>query len=393
MNPQKVREIIQLYKEHFPRVHREEIYKWRIVKRFQDRWNVEAVDFYPMLEDALHTSQNLLASGNYFASRMLLENAQRDPETVRGLFQDLYDEEQDLLTRLSKFRERFKVINARNYPGSKDYQDHRALMVYLSLRYPNVYYLYKFRMFRDFCELVDYPFRPIQGRMENVTQYLTLCNLLNEEIAMDYELLELHHTRIGDTEFADPSYHILTQDVIYASTFHFPKFKISEKQAPASFRLKKVNRTLGVVMKDDPDLKGSFTNYLDLEREKKRVGDLGELLVFELEQERLRTLGIRREPEHKSKSEGDGLGYDILSYNDEGTEIFIEVKTTTAGIDQPFFVTRNELKRSIQDSDRFALYRLYDFDIPTMTAKYYVWLGELTQFCINPVLFRIVLTD
>jgi len=393
MNIQKVREIIQLYKEHFSRVHQEEIYKWRITAHFQEHWDLDAGNFYGMVSAALATSTNLLASGNYFARRMLLGNAQKNPEEIRQLFIELYDEERDLLDRMRIFRENFRNINGQNFPGKMPYQDDRAIMVYLSLRYPNIYYLYKYTMFKDFVALVEYPYRPVMGRLENVTEYLTLCNLLNAEIRADYKLLEMHQTRIGEKEFADPEYHILTQDLVYAATFHFPRFQLSATQAPALDRLKRENRTLSPRKDSPPVLKGSFTNYIDLEREKKRIGDLGELLVLQREREKLRALGIRREPEHKSKSEGDGLGYDILSYDENGNELFIEVKTTTGSFDKAFFVTRNELQRSVQDADKFVLYRLYDFDISNMTANYHELPGDLTSLCVNPILFRVVVED
>lgn len=138
-------------------------------------------------------------------------------------------------------------------------------------------------------------------------------------------------------------------------------------------------------------LKGTFTNYIDNEKENKRIGDLGELLVLQHEQEKLKTLGIRKEPEHKSKSEGDGLGYDILSYNEQGKEIFIEVKTTVRNYDAPFFITRNELLRSKQDNDKFFLYRLYEFDDANNNAKYYRRQGDLTELCVNPILYRAIM--
>src|SRR5690606_9089754 len=149
-------------------------------------------------------------------------------------------------------------------------------------------------------------------------------------------------------------------------------------------RLVKVDRPISP-KKDKFVLKGSFTNYIENEKEKKRIGDLGELLVLQHEQEKLKTLGIRKTPEHKSKSEGDGLGYDILSYDETGKEIFIEVKTTTNNADTAFFITRNELTRSQQDSDNFFLYRLYEFDDTDNKAKYYNRQGDLTELCSNPI--------
>ncbi|MGP1447952.1 MAG: DUF3883 domain-containing protein [Candidatus Limimorpha sp.] len=123
------------------------------------------------------------------------------------------------------------------------------------------------------------------------------------------------------------------------------------------------------------------------------MGDLGELLVLQHEQEKLKALGIKKTPEHKSKSEGDGIGYDILSYDETGKEIIIEVKTTTCNADAPFFITRNELTRSQQDSDKFFLYRLYEFDDSDNKAKYYKRQGDSTELCSNPILFKAIVNE
>jgi len=88
-------------------------------------------------------------------------------------------------------------------------------------------------------------------------------------------------------------------------------------------------------------LQGAFTNCTENQRENKKIDDLGQISVMQYEQERLRVLVINKKPLHKAIKEGDGLGYDMLSYNDAGQEIYIEVKTTIGRMDAPFFITKN----------------------------------------------------
>ena len=40
---------------------------------------------------------------------------------------------------------------------------------------------------------------------------------------------------------------------------------------------------------------------------------------------------------------GDGLGHDIVSFDENGDVLYLEVKTTNAGILTPFFISPNEL--------------------------------------------------
>ncbi len=47
--------------------------------------------------------------------------------------------------------------------------------------------------------------------------------------------------------------------------------------------------------------------------------------------------------EHVSQTVGDSAGFDILSFDENGKEKFIEVKTTQMGKEVPFYFTHNEL--------------------------------------------------
>ncbi len=60
-------------------------------------------------------------------------------------------------------------------------------------------------------------------------------------------------------------------------------------------------------------------------------------------------------------SERNGLGFDVLSFDEDGRERLIEVKTTAFGQLTPFYVSRNELVRSEKDGESFHLYRLFGF--------------------------------
>jgi hypothetical protein len=387
MDSQKVRDIINRYKANFEHIHNQEIYKWQAVKQFQDTWNIEAENFPEMLESSLGKTKNLLGSGNYFPRRMIIKNAEVSPDEVRDLFNLLYDEDKDPISRVDEFQNQIKSLNELNFPGTNSYQDHRAISVYLSLRYPDSFYLYKYTLFKRFASLIDYPYSPKKGALENISHYFSMCELINQEIHTDNELLKLHKNRIQKEEFFDSSFNILTQDVIYAIR-HFEVQKKSTTQSLVSDRLVKTDVTIS--SHNQPvNLRGSFTNHIERDRENKRIGELGELLVMQYENEKLKKLGIKKKPVHVSKSKGDGLGYDILSYNEDGEEILIEVKTTVQGVSMPFYITKNELIRSKRDSTKFFLYRVYDYDDQKNTGKYSVIEGSLSDLCNNPVLFKV----
>jgi hypothetical protein len=114
---------------------------------------------------------------------------------------------------------------------------------------------------------------------------------------------------------------------------------------------------------------GRFQDYTKKESANRHLGENGEKFILEYEEHRLRRAGrddLANKIEWSSKLKGDGLGYDILSYclvdsHDQHKEMYIEVKTTSRGKYQPFFVSENELAFSRQSSENYSLYRVYDF--------------------------------
>ncbi len=105
-------------------------------------------------------------------------------------------------------------------------------------------------------------------------------------------------------------------------------------------------------------------DYLAQEARNRSLGRAGELFVVELEVRRLHATGKRTladKVELVAGTQGDGLGFDVLSFEKDGRERLIEVKTTMFGQFTPFYVSRNELARSNADAEIYRLYRVFDF--------------------------------
>jgi hypothetical protein len=122
----------------------------------------------------------------------------------------------------------------------------------------------------------------------------------------------------------------------------------------------------------------------------RRLGRLGEEFVVELERARLRGEGrddLARKVDWAAQSVGDGLGYDVLSFDESsGDERLVEVKTTGLGKAFPFYVTATEVRCSEDVPDRFHLYRVFDFGAE---PRLYVLPGSLRTTCrLDPVQFR-----
>lgn len=123
-------------------------------------------------------------------------------------------------------------------------------------------------------------------------------------------------------------------------------------------------------------------DYLANHEANQKLGLLGELLVMRREQERLTAAGLHKlaaKVRHVSVAENDTAGYDILSFDDDGSKRFIEVKTTRGGADADFFMSAKELVFSALHSKSYHLYRLYDYIDVTDSAKYFVLKGDVGQ--------------
>ena len=105
-------------------------------------------------------------------------------------------------------------------------------------------------------------------------------------------------------------------------------------------------------------------DYIEQEAHNRSLGLAGEEFVVQFEHWRLieqNQQHLADRVEHVARTKGDGLGYDVLSFEANGRERFIEVKTTSFGKDTPFFVSQRELSLSKDATPQFHLYRLFEF--------------------------------
>ena len=97
------------------------------------------------------------------------------------------------------------------------------------------------------------------------------------------------------------------------------------------------------------------------------MGKLGEEHVLNHEIARLiaaERMDLAKKIEWTSDVYGDGAGYDIKSFEPDGSDRLIEVKATKGGPATDFFLTRTEREVSMERPEAWRLYRLH-----TLPAK------------------------
>jgi hypothetical protein len=105
-------------------------------------------------------------------------------------------------------------------------------------------------------------------------------------------------------------------------------------------------------------------DFAEEDAKNRKLGQAGEEFIFAFEKQQLIERGrsdLAAKVEWVSKTQGDGAGYDIASFQESGDPLFIEVKTTNCGKEFPFILTDREIEFASRNAVNYRLYRLFDF--------------------------------
>lgn len=226
----KLRPILAGYKAYFPSHWDDEKYKWEAIKHFQDHWNIDAENFGEMFKEATDKTFNLLASGYAYPRGMMINFAKADDAAARQMFRDLYDESRDLAERVDAFQTASEAIRAKYDDGTwrNHYQNTNAISVYLWLRYPEKYYIYKYEIYRDVAAELNSEYRPkrngsVESLIGGFKMYDEVCKVISE----DAGVTEMFRSAVTDTCYPDPQMRTVTVDV----GFYLSRFFLEERKA------------------------------------------------------------------------------------------------------------------------------------------------------------------
>lgn len=106
-------------------------------------------------------------------------------------------------------------------------------------------------------------------------------------------------------------------------------------------------------------------NWEEINLKRKETGQKGEVVAVVIEKDYLESIDrkdLADKVRHVSAENGDGLGYDILSFFPDGKQKYIEVKSTVGSLYSPFYLSRNELGFLREHKNDAFVYRV---QIPT----------------------------
>lgn len=173
---------------------------------------------------------------------------------------------------------------------------------------------------------------------------------------------------------------------------HFSEEIVPErilKKIDFEYFLEEDSNTSSVVSESEPIYRPIKTNFLEKEQNNRNLGEQGEGLIVEFEKWRLIKAGkesLADKIKWVSKDLGDGTGFDILSKNSNGTDRYIEVKTTKLTKETPIYLSRNEWKFAQSKERDFFLYRIFNF---AEKPQLFIKQGQYDSFCtLQPQTFK-----
>jgi len=130
-------------------------------------------------------------------------------------------------------------------------------------------------------------------------------------------------------------------------------------------------------------------NFLEREARNMRLARLGQEFAAEFERLRLRSMGHSDLAERVTWVTEPLSGtpdFDISSFDEDGSERLILVKTTTCGRSFPFYVSQNHVAFSEERSDDFSLYRVFGF---SRRPRLFMLPGAISAHCrLDPTVYR-----
>jgi len=216
MNQEKLKEALAKYQKDFWVRWPHERYKWEAAKWFGEHWDINADDFAQMFTVATEKTDNLLSSMNNYPRAMIQTYAEKDKEAVREMFIDLFDESKAVTDRVVKFQNRAQELCDMYTPEKQHYQRTMAVTVYLWLKEPDKYDIFKYSVCKGTCQFLENSFVPKKGDIvANIKGNKELVDGIIEGVKADDELIRLYRDNLDDTCYDDTSYRTLGFDISF----------------------------------------------------------------------------------------------------------------------------------------------------------------------------------
>lgn len=213
---EELNKAITAYIAYLPEHFEDEVYKWEALKCFQDNWDISNEIFAKMLANSLAKTANLLDVQFNFPCAMIKKYAEHDSEAVKQMFIDLYDENKDLAIRIDTFISSSKNLQ-KKYPdlGNKDFQNANVVSVYLWLRYPDKYYIFKPNLDKDVLQILSSDLELKGGNGYRVKQFYTFMDAIKPELENNKDIISYISSHLTDNSLKEPLACTIVNDFVF----------------------------------------------------------------------------------------------------------------------------------------------------------------------------------
>lgn len=235
----KLEPVLRGYQTYFPKYwpHGED-FKWEAAQQFHDHWDINAADFGEMFKAATAKVFSLLDTGYAYPRAMILNFAAADCEATRAMFRSLFDESIELSPRITAFQAAAEALRIKYNDGSwnNHYQNTSAISVYLWLRYPDQYYIYRYSVTRDISTALNFNAPPKRdGSVESLLNSYRLYDELRAALSQNEAITRMIRSAIeaapAGKYWPDTHWNIAAIDLsFYLSRFYLAAQKAAQMQ-------------------------------------------------------------------------------------------------------------------------------------------------------------------
>ena len=235
----KLEPVLRGYQTYFPKYwpHGED-FKWEAAQQFHDHWDINAADFGEMFKEATAKVFSLLDTGYAYPRAMILNFAAADCEATRAMFRSLFDESIGLSPRITAFQAAAEALRIKYNDGSwnNHYQNTSAISVYLWLRYPDQYYIYRYSVTRDISTALNFNAPPkrdgsVESLLNSYRLYDELRAALSQNEAITRMIRSAIETAPAGKYWPDTHWNIAAIDLgFYLSRFYLAEQKSAQMQ-------------------------------------------------------------------------------------------------------------------------------------------------------------------
>lgn len=235
----KLEPVLSGYQTYFPKYwpHGED-FKWEAAQQFHDHWDINAADFGEMFKAATAKVFSLLDTGYAYPRAMILNFAAADCEATRAMFRSLFDESIELSPRITAFQAAAEALRIKYNDGSwnNHYQNTSAISVYLWLRYPDQYYIYRYSVTRDISTALNFNAPPKRdGSVESLLNSYRLYDELRAALSQNEAITRMIRSAIeaapAGKYWPDTHWNIAAIDLgFYLSRFYLAAQKAAQMQ-------------------------------------------------------------------------------------------------------------------------------------------------------------------